>query len=128
QRCPAHAVGRRRAILVPGRRPAARAPRLPRRAPAPLHLRASASYFTGLGFDACSAPSTTTMSAWSASPYRAIGVYIGGVNRGCSQPNLTSTWVSTEIAAGWGLIPIYVGLQAPSNGCGCAAISSTQAA
>ena len=27
------------------------------------------------------------------SPYRAIGVYIGGANRACSQPNLTSAWV-----------------------------------
>jgi hypothetical protein len=89
--------------------------------------RATASYYTGLGFDACAAPSTTTMTAWAASPYRGIGVYIGGANRGCSQPNLTSTWVSTEIAAGWQLIPTYVGLQAPSNSCGCAAIQPSQA-
>ena len=34
------------------------------------------------------------MAAWAASPYRAIGVYIGGANRACSQPNLTSSWVS----------------------------------
>jgi hypothetical protein len=89
--------------------------------------RATASYYTGLGFDACAAPSTTTMTAWAASPYRGIGIYIGGANRGCSQPNLTSTWVSTEIAAGWQLIPTYVGLQAPSNSCGCAAIKAAQA-
>jgi hypothetical protein len=89
--------------------------------------RATASYYTGLGFDACAAPSTTTMTAWAASPYRGIGIYIGGANRGCSQPNLTSTWVSTEIAAGWQLIPTYVGLQAPSNSCGCAAIKPAQA-
>jgi hypothetical protein len=89
--------------------------------------RATASYYTGLGFDACTAPSTTTMTAWATSPYRGIGIYIGGANRGCSQPNLTSTWVSTEIAAGWQLIPTYVGLQAPSNNCGCAAIKPAQA-
>jgi hypothetical protein len=68
------------------------------------------------------------MAAWLYSPYRAIGVYIGGLNRGCSQPNLTSIWVATEIAAGWGLIPIYVGRQAPSNSCGCAAIKPSSAA
>ena len=30
------------------------------------------------------------MAAWADSPYRAIGVYIGGANRACSQPNLTA--------------------------------------
>jgi len=83
--------------------------------------------FTGLGFDACSAPSTSEMSAWSSSPYRAIGVYIGGANMACSQANLTSNWVSQQSAAGWHLIPIYVGLQAPSNSCGCASISPASA-
>jgi hypothetical protein len=43
----------------------------------------------------------------------------------CSQPNLTPTWVSQQSAAGWHLIPIYVGLQAPSNSCGCASISTS---
>lgn len=83
--------------------------------------------YTGVGFDACTAPSTSQMSAWS-SAYRAIGVYIGGVNMGCSQANLTSSWVSQESADGWHLIPTYVGLQAPGNSCGCAAISSGSAA
>ncbi len=36
--------------------------------------------------------------------------------------------MSAETAAGWHLIPIYVGLQSPTNGCGCAAISSASAA
>ncbi len=68
------------------------------------------------------------MSAWLASPYRAIGVYIGGLNRGCSQPNLTTAWVGTEVAAGWHLIPIYVGLQAPTSGCSsCAKLSANKA-
>jgi hypothetical protein len=84
--------------------------------------------YTGLGFDACSTPSAAQMSAWSASPYRALGVYIGGANMACSQPNLTAGWVAAQSAAGWRLVPIYVGLQAPSNGCGCAAISASAAA
>jgi hypothetical protein len=87
----------------------------------------AAATFGGLGFDACSAPSPNAMTAWGASPYRAIGIYIGGVNSACAQPNLTSTWVATEVVAGWHMIPIYVGLQAPSNSCGCAAISPAQA-
>jgi hypothetical protein len=70
----------------------------------------------------------TQMSAWGVSPYRAIGVYIGGANMACSQTNLTAAWVSAESAAGWRLIPTYVGLQAPTNSCGCAGIIPRQAA
>ncbi len=89
QRCPSHAIGRRRAILVdPGARARARA-----QASAGVGIPASgtagAEDFTGLGFDACAAPSSRAMAAWATSPYRAIGVYIGGANRACSQPNLT---------------------------------------
>jgi glycoside hydrolase-like protein len=87
----------------------------------------TAAVFGGLGFDACSAPSPTAMAAWGASPYRAIGIYIGGANRACPQANLTSTWIANEVAAGWHTIPVYVGLQAPSNSCGCAAMSPSQA-
>jgi hypothetical protein len=70
--------------------------------------------FQGLGFDACTAPSSTTMDAWLAgSPYRALGVYIGGAARACQQPNLTADWVARQAAQGWHLVPLYVGLQAP---------------
>jgi hypothetical protein len=67
----------------------------------------------GPGFDACAAPSAATMSAWlSHSPYRAVGIYIGGADRACAQPNLTAAWVSQQAAQGWHFIPIYVGPQA----------------
>ncbi len=69
--------------------------------------------FTGSGFDACTAPRPADMQAWLASPYRAIGIYVGGVNRGCAQPELTASWVSAQQSAGWRLLPIYMGLQAP---------------
>ena len=66
------------------------------------------------GFDACTAPSLATMSSWwEASPYTSIGVYIGGSQRACSQPNLTASWVTATVVQGWGLIPIWVGPQAP---------------
>ena len=68
--------------------------------------------FSGKAFDACTAPSSAAMAAWKASPYRAIGIYIGGNNRGCTQANLTADWVRTQVAAGWKLIPLYVGPQA----------------
>ena len=84
--------------------------------------------YTGPGFDACAAPSPAQMTAWGASQYRAIGVYIGGTNMACSQSNLTAAWVSQQSAAGWHLIPTYVGLQAPTNSCGCAGITPRNAA
>ena len=42
-----------------------------------------------------------------------MGVYVGGANRACAQPNLTAGWVATVQGQGWGIIPTYVGLQAP---------------
>src|SRR3954468_17118249 len=55
----------------------------------------------GNGFDACTAPSDKTMSRWLKSPYRNVGVYIGGANRACSQPNLNAGWVTTVHGQGW---------------------------
>ncbi|MFI6006465.1 DUF1906 domain-containing protein [Streptomyces sp. NPDC051366] len=53
------------------------------------------------------------MNTWMThSPYRVVGIYIGGRNRGCSQPNLTASWVQQQAAAGWRFMPIYVGVQA----------------
>ena len=136
QRCPSHAIGRVRAIVIdprakPVTRGAAAAAKASSSAVGPAIRRGGASIsasapYTGLGFDACTAPSQRTMTAWGASPYRAIGIYVGGVNRACSQPNLTTTWVATQLAAGWHLIPIYVGRQAPTSSCGsCAELSLT---
>ena len=124
QDCPSNAIGRRRAILIEPR--SAARPRASASAVAPPTSVSSPEAFTGLGFDACAAPSSRTMTAWAASPYRGIGVYVGGGNRACSQPNLTSTWVGEQVAAGWHLIPTYVGLQAPTSACGsCAKLSTT---
>jgi hypothetical protein len=84
--------------------------------------------YTGFGFDPCSAPSPSQMQAWAASPYRAIGIYIGGVAVACTQKNLNAGWIQQQLAAGWNFIPTYVGLQAPTNSCGCAGIQATHAA
>ncbi|WLQ46782.1 DUF1906 domain-containing protein [Streptomyces poriferorum] len=70
--------------------------------------------YQGKGFDACAAPSQAAMNAWQASsPYSAVGVYISGSFRGCAQPNLTASWVTSQTANGWRLFPIDVGRQAP---------------
>jgi hypothetical protein len=87
--------------------------RTPRRAAA---ASGTGAIYTGEGFDTCAAPSTGSMNAWLASDMRSVGVYIGGINRGCDQPNLTSSWVVAVEGQGWNLVPIYVGLQAPCTG------------
>ncbi len=70
--------------------------------------------YTGLGFDQCHAPEQYKMDAWlAASPFRAVGIYISGASRGCrDQPNLTPTWISTQLTNGWRLLPITLGPQA----------------
>jgi hypothetical protein len=98
---------------------------------ASLTTRGGARIYVGKGFDACGAPSEGLMNAWlSHSPYRSIGVYLGGVNAACPPDTSTfASWVSTELRSGWTLFPLYVGLQAPCvfQG-GLATISSSSAA
>jgi hypothetical protein len=83
--------------------------------------------FSGEGFDTCQTPDARAMDAWHASPYRAVGVYIGGANMACAQSQLTRGWVRGRFRAGWRLLPIYVGLQAATSSCGCATISPARA-
>lgn len=70
--------------------------------------------FTGFGFDQCLTPEQYKMNAWlESSPFLAVGIYISGKSRACrNQPNLTPTWVSTQLAKGWRLLPITLGPQA----------------
>ena len=70
---------------------------------------------SGLGFDACTAPSVATMTDWLSSPYRVAGTYLGGDNWACSYGNFNSSWVSQVAAQGWKFIPIWVGPQAPCS-------------
>jgi hypothetical protein len=151
QSCPAGPIlGKRRAIVVAphrahvagdaqlltGRGGPARSLARPRAAHAsaahasraPATASVSGSIFTGLGFDTCSAPSTKAMAAWAESPFRGVGIYIGGENSACSQPNLSSSWVSAMTTAGWHLIPTYVGLQATTSSCSSCAKMTTVAA
>ncbi|AVH59208.1 MULTISPECIES: glycoside hydrolase domain-containing protein [Streptomyces] len=92
-------------------------------------LPVDATSYRGTGFDACTAPSQSSMDAWrSASGYRAVGIYIGGINRACSQTRLTATWVRKQYTNGWRFFPLYVGRQ-PSSDSGsclgsCAAITN----
>jgi hypothetical protein len=71
----------------------------------------------GKGVDSCAAPDTTTMkNFWTATPYYYWPIYIGGSQRGCAQPNLTSSWIKTVTSGpntAWNLLPIWVGPQDP---------------
>ncbi|MFF4349326.1 glycoside hydrolase domain-containing protein [Streptomyces sp. NPDC001530] len=74
---------------------------------------ASATRYSGRAFDACTAPPLSTVQAWNASPYRALGVYVSGINRTCAQPQLTASWVASVSQLKWRLLPIHKGLQPP---------------
>jgi hypothetical protein len=82
-------------------------------ASAPVGGARGAALYAGPGFDTCSAPPLTTLQAWLASPYRAVGIYLGGINRACPDGNLSAAWTAAAVAQGWNLLPLYVGLQAP---------------
>ena len=69
------------------------------------------THYEGLGFDTCASPSTGAMQGWLKSPFRSLGIYIGGLNRACLWGNLSQSWVRTVAKMGWRLQPIYVGLQ-----------------
>jgi peptidoglycan hydrolase-like protein with peptidoglycan-binding domain len=73
--------------------------------------------FRGYGFDQCLAPTQRAMDTWlRQSPYLAVGIYISGASRACkAQPNLTPSWVTTQLHDGWKLLPITLGPQAPCN-------------
>ena len=86
----------------------------------------TADVFTGYGFETCTAPSLAALDAWAGSPFESLGIYLGGVNRACKDGNLSAAWVAKTLAAGWSLLPLYVGLQAPCvSQSGLAKISST---
>jgi hypothetical protein len=79
------------------------------------------------GFDTCTAPALATMRVWR-SDYAAVGVYIGGANSACAYGNFSASWVRAVTSAGWGLIPTYVGPQAPCWGGNGATINPGSAA
>ncbi|WP_406385241.1 choice-of-anchor P family protein [Streptomyces sp. NBC_01618] len=87
--------------------------------PSVAAVPADATSFHGQGFDKCAAPSTGDMNVWQeASPYSAIGVYIGGVNAGCDI-TIDAQWVQTQYDNEWRFFPIYVGRQASADAGSC---------
>ena len=64
------------------------------------------------GFDTCTVPSLNAMHLWRSN-YAVVGVYLGGVNAACAFGNLAASWVRPVMKSGWGILPTYVGPQAP---------------
>lgn len=70
------------------------------------------------GFDKCTAATSAQMKTWwDNSPYYDANIYMSGRNRGCTQAQLTASWVDTVSRQGWGLIPTIVGYQSPCSSC-----------
>lgn len=66
-----------------------------------------------LGFDITKVPTTVTMQDWwNDSPYYDIGIYLPNSPNRSVDPNLGTDWVSAVHTQGWGIIPIWFGLQA----------------
>ena len=106
------------------RRPGQASPRVPT-----LRLAARSGAYAGPGFDACAAPSANAMTKWLSSKFRAVGVYIGGINRACAQASLTPSWLASITGQGWHFFSIYPGLQSSCVlGSGDATISTAHAA
>ena len=75
----------------------------------------SSSPVTGvMGFDACSLATVAQLQTWwTSSPYKTVGVYIGGDEFACSSglSSLTPSYVSSVLSQGWEIVPIWVGPQ-----------------
>ncbi|MGW9032651.1 glycoside hydrolase domain-containing protein [Streptomyces sp. NPDC055722] len=89
---------------------------------------ATATRYSGLAFDTCTAPPLASVQAWNSSSYRALGIYVSGVNRTCAQPQLTASWVASVSQLKWRLLPIHKGLQPPCGARPTDAKISTNAA
>jgi hypothetical protein len=93
--------------------PRAQAPRTARVPGRAAALPFDVTDYHGFGFDSCATPSAADMRAWLRySRYRAVGIFIGGAEMTCAQPNLTRRWLRQQAAAGWHLMPLYAGPQA----------------
>jgi hypothetical protein len=81
------------------------------------------------GFDTCQDPSQRTAKAWwTNTPWSWIGLYVGGSEMACSQPNLSSAYLNNLHAMGWRFQFIWVGPQAPCTGFGITFSSNTTTA
>jgi photosystem II stability/assembly factor-like uncharacterized protein len=97
-------------------------------------------YTERLGFDKQQSFTYANMTTWWAkSPFFDVGFYVGGANycylynpktHTCTtrlDPNVNSKWITKIMSQGWGLMPIWVGKQAPCNTTNVTKFSQTPA-
>ena len=125
---PSQAIGRRRAILVDPARRASQARRPARVAPTGARSPAARTTTPASASTPARRPRRGRCRPGPPRPTGRSASTSAALNRGCSQPNLTASWVAEQVAAGWHLIPTYVGLQAPTSACtSCAKLSPSLA-
>lgn len=79
-------------------------------------IASAAGVSVHLAFDISHVLSTQIMQTWwNSSPFWDTGLYLPGSSNRLPDPNLNAAWVTAIQAQGWGLIPIWFGLQAPCN-------------
>jgi photosystem II stability/assembly factor-like uncharacterized protein len=85
----------------------------------------SSNVSTHLGFDKFPViPRISDMQNWmNSSPYYDVGIYLPGSKNKRNDPNLTPAWVSAAQGQGWGIMPIWFGLQ---SACSCYVNSTGQ--
>jgi photosystem II stability/assembly factor-like uncharacterized protein len=119
--------GSRWSEVTPGLRERSQAPPLkvmPRLAAVPARLKTKANLTatpasgnvvsTHLGFDAFPTPTTAVMKSWwQSSPFYDAFIYLyGSPNKSADKSKYpTKSWLSTVQGYGWGVIPIWFGLQ-----------------
>lgn len=71
-----------------------------------------------LGFDKFPViPKTSDMQNWmNSSPFYDVGIYLPGSKNKSNDANLTPAWVSAAQGQGWGIMPLWFGLQ---SACSC---------
>lgn len=73
-----------------------------------------------LGFDTPTTQDDGVMTQLQAKGYQAVGVYLpvglpNSDNRHDKAKTLPEGWVADQLTAGWAILPIYLGLQAPNE-------------
>jgi hypothetical protein len=67
-----------------------------------------------LGFESQFTGTETEMQTWwNYSPFYDVGIYLNGADNHLIDTNLDDDWVSAVTGQGWGVMPIWDGLQAP---------------
>jgi photosystem II stability/assembly factor-like uncharacterized protein len=83
----------------------------------PVSDAPSTTVSTHIGLDTFPVIPSGDMQNWSNdSPYYDVGIYLPGSKNKTNDPKLTSAWLSSAQGQGWGIVPLWFGLQ---SACAC---------